>query len=87
MSLGDFSSVESFSDCFDIKTRSTIKDCIATTLVFHKFTLSSRERLLLTLDSFKEIIGLSHIGGDEVVELFPTVLNGDKSCSDSALIQ
>ena len=87
MSLGDFSGVESFSDCFSIKTWSTIKDCIAITSVFNRFTISSRERLLFTLDSFKDIIGVSQVRGDEVVELFPTVLDGDKFCSDSALTQ
>ena len=55
--------------------------------MFNKFTLSSRDRLLFTLDSFKDIIGVSQVSGDEVVELFPTVLDVDKSCSDSALIQ
>ena len=87
MSLGDFSRVESFSDCFSIKTWSAIKDCIAINSVFNKFTLSSKERLLFTLDYFKDIIGVSKISRDEVVELLPTVLDVDKSCSDSALIQ
>ena len=54
--------------------------------MFNKFTLSSRERL----DSFKDIIGVLQISGETtgvaVEELFPTVLDEDKSCSDSALI-
>ena len=87
MSLGDFSRAESFSDCFSIKTWSAIKGCIAINSVFSKFTLSLIERFLFTLDSFKDIIGVSQTrGGDGVVELLPSVLDGDKSCSDSALI-
>ena len=39
------------------------------------------------LDSFKDNIAVSQISRDEVVELFPTVLDVDKSCSYSALIQ
>ena len=53
MLLGDYSRVEFFNDCFSIKTWSTIKDCIATTSVFNKFFLFSRETLLLKLDSLR----------------------------------
>ena len=86
MSLGDFSRAESFSDCFSVETWSAIKDCIAINSVVNKFTLSSIERFLFTLDSFKDIIGVSQTRGDGAVELLPSVLDGDKSCSDSALI-
>ena len=86
MSLGDFSRAESFSDCFSIKTWSAIKGCIAINSVFNKFTLSLIERFLFTLDSFKDIISVSQTRGDGAVELLPSVLDGDKSCSDSALI-
>ena len=89
MSLGDFSRVEFFNGC--IKTWSTIKDYIAITSVFNKLFLSSREWLLLTLDSFKYIFGVSQESGDAtgvaVEEIFPTVINQDRSSADSALIQ
>ena len=59
--------------------------------MFSKFTLSSRERLLFTLDYVDDIIGFSQISGDAtgvaVEELFLMVLTEDKLCSDSALIQ
>ena len=61
MLLRDFSRVEFINDCFSIKTWSTIKDCIAATSVFNKFFVSSRERLLFTLDSAEDIFGVSQV--------------------------
>ena len=59
--------------------------------MFNKFTCSSRERLLFTLDSFKDIVSVLQISGDTtgvaVEELFHAVLDEDKTCLDSALIQ
>ena len=58
------------------------------------FSLSSasKEKLLFTLvGSFEDIIGVSQINGDATCialkELFQTVLDKDKSCSVSAVIQ
>ena len=83
--------MESFNDCFSVKTWSTIKVWFAITSVFNKLTLSSRERQGIILDSFEDFIGASQVNGDTtgaaVEELFPTVLDENKSCSDSALIQ
>ena len=68
-----------------------MNDCIALSSMFNKFTFSSRKKLLLTLDSFEDVIGVSQISGDTTgvaaEERLPTVLNEVKSCSDFALIQ
>ena len=53
--------------------------------MFNKFILFLRERLLYTLDSFKDIISISGIVGD--TPKLATPLDEDKSCSDLALIQ
>ena len=46
--------------------------------MLNKFTLSSRKRLLFTLDSHEDVIGISQISGDTTgvaaEELVPTVL-------------
>ena len=78
------------NDCFSITTWSTIKD-IAITSVFNKFPLFSRERLLFTLDPFENITAVSQRNGDAtgaaVEQLSSTVLDEDKSWSDSAIIE
>ena len=68
-----------------------MNDCIALSSMFNKFTFSSRKKLLLTLDSFEDVIGVLQISGDTTgvaaEERLPTVLNEVKSRSDFALIQ
>ena len=48
-SQGDFCRVESFLDCLSISTCSSMKDFIAMTSMFSKFTFSSRERLVSSI--------------------------------------
>ena len=75
MSLGDFSSVESFNDRFSIKTCSTIKDCITITLTFNKFTLSLFKRQIMVY------VRLFQKYNWRFTNKFATVLSiKDKSC-------
>ena len=68
-----------------------MNDCIALSSMFNKFTFSSRKKLLRTLDSFEDVIGVLQISEDTTgvvaEERLPTVLNEVKSRSDFALIQ
>ena len=48
-SQGDFCRVESFLDCLSISICSSMKDFIAMTSMFSKFTFSSRERLVSSI--------------------------------------